>query len=76
MYEDENSLIYSCTPVPGLSSNFLDCDDTNADISPNAAELCDGVDNNCDTVVDENSAVDAIVWIQDSDSVMVLGRTM
>ena len=66
-YVDEDSVIYSCRNVPGLSPNFLDCDDENADISPNADELCDGVDNNCDTIIDESSAVDAIVWIQDAD---------
>jgi len=30
-----------------------DCDDTNAAIHPGAAELCDGLDNNCDGQIDE-----------------------
>ncbi|MBI4093058.1 MAG: HYR domain-containing protein, partial [Candidatus Kerfeldbacteria bacterium] len=30
-----------------------DCNDERADIKPGAPELCDGVDNNCDTIVDE-----------------------
>ena len=29
----------------------LDCDDTMAEVFPGAPELCDGLDNNCDTVV-------------------------
>jgi hypothetical protein len=33
-----------------------DCNDNNATIFPGAAELCDGVDNNCDGVVDEGCA--------------------
>ena len=34
-------------------SSFADCNDFNAQINPNAAELCDGIDNNCDNVIDE-----------------------
>jgi len=31
-----------------------DCDDTRADIHPDAFEICDGVDNDCDGAIDEN----------------------
>ncbi|MDG1480759.1 MAG: putative metal-binding motif-containing protein, partial [Myxococcota bacterium] len=30
-----------------------DCDDENSVVNPSASEICDGVDNNCDGVVDE-----------------------
>ena len=31
-----------------------DCDDDDAAVNPDAAEVCDGVDNNCDAKVDED----------------------
>lgn len=34
----------------------VDCDDTDASVYPGATEVCDGVDNNCDTIVDEGCA--------------------
>ena len=33
--------------------NDEDCDDNNAAVHPNASELCDGIDNNCNDEVDE-----------------------
>lgn len=31
-----------------------DCDDHNAEVKPGADEACDGVDNNCDGIIDED----------------------
>ncbi len=44
----------------------VECDDTNPAINPNAAEICDGVDNNCDGNIDED-AVDAVSYFSDVD---------
>jgi len=43
-----------------------DCDDTSAEVGPDRPELCNGVDDDCDGVVDEE-AEDALVWFQDAD---------
>ena len=43
-----------------------DCDDTNAAINPDATEVCDGVDNDCDDTVDQDAS-DESVWYGDAD---------
>ena len=43
----------ACEPPSGTVSNDSDCNDANPATYPGAAEVCDGVDNNCDGVVDE-----------------------
>lgn len=45
-----------------------DCDDDNADISPDATEACDGFDNNCDGVTDEAGSTGEATFYADSDA--------
>ena len=40
----------------GYTENEGDCDDSNPDIYPGATEICDGMDNDCDGIVDEGCA--------------------
>lgn len=44
-----------------------DCNDSDATIHPDKDEVCDGIDNNCDDVIDEGSAIDASTWYADTD---------
>ncbi|MCB9758486.1 MAG: hypothetical protein H6739_01470 [Alphaproteobacteria bacterium] len=51
----------------GYSTRDGDCDDTDATVNPGATEYCDNVDNDCDGVIDESDAVDAVTWYADLD---------
>ena len=48
------SSIVACMPLEGYVLNNGDCNDANATIHPDAEEICDGLDNNCDGRVDED----------------------
>ncbi len=53
-----------CAAPSGFVVNSLDCDDTTAARNPAATEICDGLDNNCNTTVDEGALV---VFHRDAD---------
>ena len=45
---------WACEAPAGSVDNTLDCDDTDAGISPDADEICDGADNDCNGLVDDD----------------------
>ncbi len=69
-YGDPSAPLLACeSTVPyGYVSDATDCDDGRADVNPAAIELCNGVDDDCDGTVDEDSAADAAVWYADTDA--------
>jgi len=44
-----------------------DCDDNNRFVNPGQAEICDGLDNDCNGTVDGTDALDARDWYFDGD---------
>jgi len=44
-----------------------DCDDEDAAVNPGAVELCDEVDNDCDSDTDKDGAEDVVTWYADGD---------
>jgi hypothetical protein len=57
----------ACSQPSGYAATATDCDDSSAAVSPDAAELCNGIDDDCDGAVDEDAASDATTWYADSD---------
>lgn len=52
------SIVYAplgTTSLPGASNVGGDCDDSNPDVHPGAAEVCNGKDDNCDGQTDEGT---------------------
>ena len=56
---------WSCGDLEGYSPLPLDCQDWNANTYPNAPELCDGWDNDCDSWIDEDTEL--LFWYVDND---------
>ena len=50
---NDNGTSLCTNPGAGYVTNNSDCDDNDGAINPNATEVCDGVDNNCNSSVDE-----------------------
>jgi hypothetical protein len=66
-YGDPDVTRYACVLPTNYSADNTDCDDTLASVYPSATEYCNGIDDNCDNSVDENSSTDAITWYNDAD---------
>ena len=60
------SEIQSCYQPEGFVDNSGDCDDGDEGVYPEAVEQCNAVDDDCDTLVDEEAS-DAVRWHLDSD---------
>ncbi|MCB9762474.1 MAG: hypothetical protein H6739_21935 [Alphaproteobacteria bacterium] len=57
----------SCERPTGYADNPDDCDDGAPGIHPDADELCNSLDDDCDGDTDEDDAVDAPTWYIDYD---------
>lgn len=50
---DKNNLVQTCKVLEFYVENSDDCDDSNSNIYPTAEEICDGLDNDCNSIADD-----------------------
>ncbi len=67
-FGDSNFTLDTClaTPPMGWANNNLDCNDADDQIHPDATEVCDGADNNCDGQV--NEGLEQYLYYIDADN--------
>ena len=59
-FGDSTVTLDACAAPPGWVSDTTDCDDTDAAVNPAGSEVCNGIDDECDTLVDDSDpSVDA-----------------
>ena len=51
-FGDSSKTMSACTKPTGHVADKTDCDDKRADVKPGGAEVCDGVDNDCNGTID------------------------
>ncbi len=66
----DGGIILACEQPEGFADSNDDCDDTERTTNPSAREICgDGVDNNCDGLLDgEDATARPVRWYADADS--------
>ncbi len=66
-YGDLANPTTACNQPEGMVADATDCDDSASSVNPAAIELCNGIDDDCDGLVDDDAA-DAATWYGDGDS--------
>ena len=50
-----------CSTVTGFITDSIDCDDNDPDIHPGIPEILNGIDDNCNKLIDEGVAIDETI---------------
>ncbi|MBC8047943.1 MAG: hypothetical protein H7Y00_14190, partial [Fimbriimonadaceae bacterium] len=68
-FGNSTSLAFGCYAPVSYVAQAGDCNNTNSTIYPNAPEICDGLDNDCDGLIDSSdpNIVGQPTWYADDD---------
>jgi hypothetical protein len=67
-FGDPTAGLEACEHPSGYTADDGDCDDSLAEVNPDASEVCNGIDDDCDGRVDPNDSEDASTWYADADA--------
>ncbi|MEZ4323527.1 MAG: putative metal-binding motif-containing protein [Myxococcota bacterium] len=68
-YDDDGDGYCESPPCVNAAGTAQDCDDANGQVNPGAPEICgDGVDNNCNTLTNEQNAIGCQIFFADNDA--------
>ena len=71
-YGDASAGAWSCSATSTTVSDSTDCDDTSSAVNPGATEVCNDIDDDCDSAIDDaDTSVDpttGTTWYTDADS--------
>jgi len=68
-FGDPDVFVFACEQPDGHVANDLDCNDADPEINPDAIEVCDSQDNDCDGLRDDEDpdVVGQTAWFPDED---------
>ncbi len=66
-FGSDDDTVLLCEAPGGYVAEGGDCDDDDPEAWPGAPELCDGIDNDCDTAVDDPPLSGEGAWFPDAD---------
>ncbi len=67
-WDDDSDGYCEAPPCENVGTTQSDCDDTNPLVNPAATEICDdGIDNDCDALLNEQNASGCSLYYNDSD---------
>lgn len=66
-YGNPGTSVLACAAPAGYVSDNTDCNDLDPGINPGAPEICDGIDNNCNGLVDEGGVCSSVPSITIND---------
>ena len=66
LFGDAAATVAACEAPVGYVADATDCDDADADVNPDAKEICNNVDDDCNDVADD-FADGAPTWFADGD---------